>query len=130
MGKRESDREQASARAAKFWWKHWWCRVPELDAETETDIFIVFEVAETKERFALHVENKMANGSFAEKQPESYAFRAEHMMRKARYLNYTDFETILISPLSFRDKNRMRCDLFDCYISYEDLSEFIPEFSE
>ena len=124
------DEEQASARTAKFWWKHWWCRVPELDTESETDIFIVFEIAETKQRFALHIENKMANGNFTEKQPESYAFRAKHMMSKPRYLDYTDFETILISPLSFRSRNKMRCDLFGCYISYEDISEFIAEFRE
>jgi len=40
------------------WWRHWWCKIPGSGKEGETDIFLVFEVHETKKRFALHIENK------------------------------------------------------------------------
>ena len=111
------------------WWKHWWCRVPELGEERETDIFLVFEIPDTnKTRFALHIENKKGNGRFLEGQPEGYEPRARFMMNEEKYLSYSDFETILIAPLSFKDKNEDQCEIFDTYISYEDIARFIPYF--
>jgi hypothetical protein len=121
--------EEQSIRPAKHWWRHWWCKVPELNAESETDIFLVFECIDTKLRFSLHVECKLANGKFMARQPEAYSFRGRHMSGKPKYLNYKDFETMLIAPESFRALYRMDCDLFDRYLSFKDLSEFVPEFS-
>jgi hypothetical protein len=92
------DEEQASIRPRKFWWKHWWCNMPEVNKEEKQTFFIVFEITDNKQRFALHIENKKGNGKFAEGQAESYEVRARHMMNQTKYLNYTDFETILISP--------------------------------
>lgn len=120
--------EQMRIRPRKFWWRHWWCHVPELKKDRETDIFMVFEIADSKKRFALHFENKTNNGTFANGQAEAYQVRAKHMANKPEYLNYTDFETVLISPLSFRKRYPKLCECFNSYISYEDICKFVPEF--
>lgn len=122
--------EEQAIRPAKFWWKHWWCKVPELNADSETDIFLVFQIDEGRQRFALHIENKLANSTFTKRQPESYAFRARHMMNKPRYLYYSDFETVLMAPLIFQSTYRSKCGLFDRYISHEDIANFVPEFGD
>jgi hypothetical protein len=120
--------EQMQIRPRKFWRRHWWCHVPELAKDRETDIFMVFEVVKTKYRFALHIENKKSLGRFLEGQAEAYEARALHMMKRPEYLNYEEFETVLISPRSFRARYGTECDLFDSYISYEDVAKYIPEF--
>jgi hypothetical protein len=96
--------EQMRIRPRKFWWRHWWCHVPELAKDRETDIFMVFEVVKTKYRFALHIENKKSLGKFLEGQAEGYNVRAIHMKNRPEYLSYQEFETILISPRSFRER--------------------------
>jgi hypothetical protein len=83
----------------------------------EIDIFMVFELLSDNRRFALHFENKTANGKFEYGQPEGYSIRAQHMANKPRYLNYQDYETILIAPIAFRGRYRAMCDLFGSYIS-------------
>ena len=108
------------------WWRHWWCRLP-WGEERETDIFVVFELSESKKRFALHIENKK-DSKFSPGQAEGYRPRARHMMGKEKWLNYTDFETLLIAPLAFKKINKAKCDLFDSYLSYEDIRNFLPEF--
>ena len=89
---------------------------------------MVFEIDESKKRFALHIENKKNSGSFAIGQADAYRIRAQHMANKREYLNYEDFTTVLISPLAFRIKYQRACDLFDCHVSYEDIANFVPEF--
>ena len=109
------------------WWRHWWRKIPELGQERETDIFLVFEDSADSSRFALHIENKQ-DVKFAPGQAEDYEPRARWMMGMPRYLNYTDFQAVLIAPNSFRASNPEAC-LFDCFISYEDIGRFIPEFT-
>lgn len=123
--------EQQSARVAKHWYKHWWCHVPELNTESETDVFVAFEHDESKERFALHIENKLHNSTFQPNQAQTYAFRARHMLAntKSAILRCTDFDTILIAPRVFRDNYRTQCDMFGSYISHEEIAEFVPEFN-
>src|SRR5258708_1300714 len=112
--------EQMNIRPRTFWWRHWWCHIPELSKDRETDIFMVFEIEETKQRFALHIENKKDNGHFAEGQAEAYRIRAQHMANKMEYLSYEDFETILIAPAAFIGKYGAACNFFDTRISYEE----------
>ncbi len=109
-----------------------WCYVPDLGKESETDIFAAFEIADTKQRFALHIENKLAVSAFLPNQAETYPVRARHMLKntKSARLNCTDFETVLIAPRSFRDAYREECDLFGCYIPHEDIAEFVAEFRD
>jgi hypothetical protein len=122
--------EQEQARKARFWWRHWWCHVPDLGEESETDIFLVFEVSDTKKRFSLHVENKLSNSTFIPNQEASYAVRASYMLNytKAAEFHCTDYDTMLIAPHSFRNKYRDQSDLFGCFIAHEDIAKFIPEF--
>lgn len=126
------DQEQALVRQAKFWWRHWWCNVPDLRAESETDIFAVFEIAETGLHFALHFENKLVTSTFLDNQAESYAIRARYMLNdtKSALLHCSDFDTAILAPISFRSNNRAKCNHFGCYISHEAISEFVPEFRQ
>jgi hypothetical protein len=121
--------EQLSIRPRKFWWRHWWCHIPELAKDRETDIFMVFEIAGGEQRFALHIENKMDNGRFAPGQAEAYRPRAVHMANKPEYLGYQDYQTILLAPVSFMRKYPDSCTYFDACISYEDVASFVPQFS-
>ena len=97
--------------------------------DSETDILVVFE-SKDKERFALHIENKLANGSFTEYQPELYSQRARTWLRNEKYCSYTDYETILIAPQKFRDRWTKESQLFDQFISHEDISKYIPMFHQ
>lgn len=89
----------------------------------------MFEDGDDNSRFALHIENKLASGKFTSDQPQSYKLRARHMMFKPRYLNYSDFETVLISPRSFKTGNEEQCKHFGAYIPHEEIAEFIPQFA-
>src|SRR4051812_30696485 len=87
--------EQMSIRPRKRWWRHWWCHVPELAKDRETDLFLVFETLQPEPlRFCLHIENKRDNYRFNKGQAMAYAPRARHMLGKGEFLNYTDFSTI------------------------------------
>lgn len=122
--------EQAAARSAKYWWRHWWCFVPEVGAESETDIFLAFEESNSKKRFALHFENKIENSTFQPNQAESYDCRARHMLTntKSATLRCTEFDTILIAPASFHAAYEGQCAHFGCFIAHEEIARFIPQF--
>ena len=132
----------ANKKASYFWSRsdHPWGRVPltiqnpetgkteEIIRESETDVLVVFETTK-KERFALHIENKLSNGHFTIHQPELYSERAKLWLNNSKYKKYTDFETVLISPHSFyeRCKNKGAKE-FNQFIPHEEISEFIPMF--
>jgi len=52
------------------------------------------------------------------------------MENKSRFLNYSRFKTVLLAPQVFRDTHSAECKLFDHFLSYEDLSAFLPGFGE
>ncbi len=132
----------ANKNATYFWSRsdHPWGRVPltiinpetgeseNIIRESETDILVIFET-KNKERFALHIENKLSNGHFTVYQPELYAARAKLWLGNPKYKEYTDFETVLIAPHAFykrcTDKDAKQ---FDRFISHEEISKFIPLF--
>lgn len=122
------DKEQMAIRKRERWWRHWWCHVPDLNKDRETDIFMVFEVESVNSRFALHIENKKDNYRFNDGQAHSYRPRALYMMNDSRFLSYSDFETILLAPTSFRNRYRKDVELFDVFLAYEDVSLFLPSF--
>jgi hypothetical protein len=95
--------------------------------ESETDVLVVFATNDGF-RFALHIENKLASGSFTPEQPEMYPIRAEQWKGLARYENYQDWETVLVAPRAFYERNKEKADMFNRYISHESIAEFIPEF--
>jgi hypothetical protein len=121
--------EQMALRPRKFWWKDWWCNFPgQIRQGGQIDIFMVFELPDKKKRFSLHFENKKANGTFEPGQVVGYELRAKHMANKPEYLDYNDFETLLIAPLAFQNgPHGIGCDQFTC-IPYEDISDFVPQF--
>lgn len=95
--------------------------------ESETDILVVFEDGSSS-RFALHIENKIAGGSFTQYQPDMYVVRAAHWAGNPKYKGYTDFQTVLVAPQEFYKRNKEEADKFDCYISHEKISNHIPDF--
>lgn len=119
---------EEQGRNRPVWWKHWWCFVPETGEERETDVFLVFEDGPAGDRFALHVENKLANGKFLAGQAEGYEPRARFMANQERFLSYQDFATILIAPTDFRNANLSLASFFDAFIAYEELAEWISDF--
>lgn len=118
--------EQASARkSAKHWWKHWWCKLPD-HSESETDIFLVFEADGA--RFAVHIENKPPHGQLGMEQAVDYRRRATFKANSPDWLNYSDFEVLLLAPKAFAHKNVECATQFDRTISYEQVGQFVPLF--
>lgn len=117
--------EQAAARDGKLWWKSWWCRVPQFDCDSGTPIFLVFEVENTNLRFALHI-HSLATGEFDHALGETTRARAVQMMRRERFLNYTDYETVLLAPKAIISDPRTLA--FDRRIPFETIAGFVPQF--
>lgn len=93
----------------------------------ETDILVVFE-DDSGERFALHIENKIAGGKFTKHQPEGYPKRAEKWVGQEKYGNYTEWETILVAPVEFKERLSEQASRFGVYISHEEIAEHISSF--
>jgi len=111
------------------WWRHWWCTIPGLQEQRETDIFLVFQTDDTNRRFALLVENKK-RARFSPGQAAAYNAKARFMSGKAEYLHFTDFQTMVIAPAAFHEAHATECDKFDVYISYEAIGAYIPQFAQ
>lgn len=101
----------------------------EESREGETDVLVVFEDSLSGKRFALHIENKTATGAFTPLQPEMYRVRAEAWLGKSNYGSYEDFETMLVAPQAFYDRNAEGSSLFDRFVPHEEIAEFVREFS-
>ena len=91
---------------------------------------MVFEVTASGKRFALHVENKRDNYKFNPGQAAAYAPRARHMLNRAEYLSHSDFQTVLLAPVSLRDRHAAESALFDIFVSYEEVERFLPAYAE
>lgn len=97
--------------------------------ESETDILVVFH-AEDGEAIAIHIENKIGTGKFTALQPELYAPRAEQWKGNPKYQSYTDYQTVLVAPIQFRERNQSQAAIFDCFIAHEEIADFIPLFGQ
>lgn len=102
-------------------------RVEIIRKECETDVLVVF-LASNGERLALHIENKLGSGKFTDLQPQMYRPRAEQWLGKDKYQNYTDFQTVLVAPNAFRERNANQVAMFDVFVSHEDIAAYIPEY--
>ena len=125
-------KEQADEKPRKRpenWWRHWWCRLDDR-SESETDIFAVFGFYDTDNRIALHIEDKPPHGKFTPNQWVNYSRRGQFMLGKEQYMNYSEFTTILLAPNRFLHANSDKVHYFECLISYESVSAFIPEFAK
>lgn len=99
-----------------------------IERECETDVLVVFEVNPTR-RIALHIEKKLDSGSFTRLQPELYATRAESWKDNPKYANYEDWDTVLVAPQSFYERNTKDAKKFGLFIFHEEIASLIPDFS-
>jgi hypothetical protein len=99
----------------------------EITRDSETDVLVTLDTSDDR-IVALHIENKLGNGHFEPYQPETYAIRAEHWLDSPKFGGYSEYETVLVAPVSFYERNKAQSDIFDCFISHEQVSRFIPEF--
>jgi hypothetical protein len=106
-------------------WHQRWYRDPVTGLDSETDILLIFKDQSTGERIAIHIENKPPWGLWEPHQPENYRKRAANRMSNWRYV---DLQVVLIAPTSFIAGSISELDYFDIAVSYEALSEFVPEF--
>lgn len=118
--------EQAAVRKAAHWWKHWWCTMPD-GTQGETDIFVVFE-DNAAGRFAIHIENKPPHGVLKFPQAAAYRRRAAFKANDPRWLDYQDFETLLLAPAAFLAAHSECLRQFDRGIAYEDVAAFVSRF--
>lgn len=95
--------------------------------EGETDLLVVFQSAR-RGRFALHIENKLHSGRFTDRQPELYRARAAAWAGNAKYGDYEEWETVLVAPLEFYERNMYEASKFSRFISHEDIAVHIREF--
>jgi hypothetical protein len=97
--------------------------------EGETDVLFVFAFpSEPSRRLALHIENKLASGRFTNHQPEVYSARAKCWLRNPEYGNYDDWDTLLLAPASFYERCAIEAKKFGCFVSHEEVAEFVPLF--
>jgi hypothetical protein len=95
--------------------------------EGETDVLVVFE-SSSKRRLGMHIENKLASGSFTKYQPEVCAARADAWARNDAYGNYDSWETVLLAPMSFYQRCTAEARKFTSFIAHEDVAAHIPAF--
>ena len=98
-----------------------------VEREGETDVLLVFEGAGAK-RLGLHVENKRIAGSFTMHQPEVCAARAHHWVGNPSYGAYHLWETVLLAPRAFYERNLVDSRKFTTFISHEEVAAFVPSF--
>jgi hypothetical protein len=118
--------EQQEAQGADPWWRNW---RSESAGRLATRMLFIFEVEQTKLRFALHVENVTSGDNLSASEKGSYRTLAQAMMNQECFLNYMDFETVLLAPqaLIVGDARTLN---FDRRIPYETITGFIPQFNQ
>jgi len=99
-----------------------------IERESETDILAVFENSKGI-RVGVHIENKLALGSFTRYQPDLYAARAEQWMGRKAYGAYHHWLTVLLAPKAFIEAYESDCRKFQIRITHEQLAEKIDLFS-
>ena len=98
-----------------------------LSKECESDVLAVYQTTDDR-RLALHVENKIAGGSFTPHQPELYQQRLQQWKNRSRLGNYSDATSVLVAPQSFYERYSEDAKKFECYISHEVLAFHLSIF--
>lgn len=118
--------EQQEAQGNDPWWRNW---RSEASGRLSTKMLFIFEVEQTKLRFALHVESVTHGQELADSEKGSYRTLAQAMMNQECFLNYMDFETVLLAPQSIIIGDARTLN-FDRRIPFETVAGFVPQFSE
>jgi hypothetical protein len=95
--------------------------------DCETDVLAVYEVPNGK-RLALHIENKLADGTFTPDQPALYRERKDQWKGRVKLGNYTDALTVIVAPKAFLDRNPDGVAEFDSQVTHEELAEHLEVF--
>lgn len=108
----------------------WWGNLrTDAHGGIATKMLFVFEVEQTKLRFALHLEMVKDPGELEASEQGSYRTFAQAMMNQEAFLNYMDFETVLLAPqaLIVGDARTLN---FDRRIPFETVAGFVPQFGQ
>jgi hypothetical protein len=95
--------------------------------QSETDVLLIVRDREDR-LLGVHIENKIGSGKFTQLQAEMYPYRAAHWVDNPRYGGYVAFDTVLLAPEDFRQRNAAQAALFGSFISHESVAHFIPLF--
>jgi hypothetical protein len=101
--------------------------IVETRRQSETDVLLIVR-ALNGEILGVHIENKIGSGKFTTHQPEMYSYRARHWIDNTHYGGYKDFDTVLLAPASFKDRNADQAKHFGCFTSHEEIGDKIPVF--
>lgn len=99
-----------------------------LIRECETDVLAVYRASDDS-RLALHIENKLANRSFTDKQPELYQARKAQWKLREKLGGYTYATTVLVAPEAFRLRHPIQSGIFDAFVSHEAIGEHLSPFA-
>jgi hypothetical protein len=114
------------ASSLRVWSEEEQAYVP-MKREGETDVLLVLQ-SRRRGRFALHIENKRATGSFTPYQADLYRARAMAWRGNETYGDYEEWETVIVAPEAFLKRHPYDASKFDRQISYEALAAHVPEF--
>jgi hypothetical protein len=99
-----------------------------LSKQCETDVLAVFQTKDGR-RLALHIENKLATGNFTHLQPELYKQRLQQWKNRPKLGQYSDATSVLVAPEVFVARYRTQAQLFEAYVSHEELAQHVPAFT-
>ena len=98
-----------------------------LARDCETDVLAVYETPDGR-RLALHIENKLAGGSFTQHQAILYRERLQQWKHRTKLGNYVDATSVLVAPQVFFDLHRTDAETFETFISHEALAKHLSVF--
>ena len=98
-----------------------------LSKQCETDVLAVFQTKDGR-RLALHIENRLAHGSFTDSQPELYRERLQQWKNRPKLGQYSDATSVLVAPEAFFAKYQAEAQMFEAYVSHEELGQHLPVF--
>jgi len=98
-----------------------------LSKDCETDVLAVYETTNAR-RLALHIENKVAGGTFTQHQARLYQERLLQWKNRPKLGSYSDATSVLVAPESFFEQHRRDAETFETYISHEELASRLSVF--
>jgi hypothetical protein len=110
--------EQETASGKGPWWRN----------AGATNMLFVFEVEQTRLRFALHVARANRAEDLAAFDDGAPRIHAQAMMHQARFLDHMDFETVLLAPQALIAEDARTLN-FDRRIPFETVAGFLPQFA-